>query len=115
MPFIGIIYIYGIFSAISSFILGLKYFLRLIIILQIDYRLYNIIFKFITIIRYESFYRKKIRSDSTDINDIDNILNVIFEKREYSFLRIFYFFKNFSHRVNISAQYFSYSSSKSLL
>jgi hypothetical protein len=95
------IYIKKILSAISLLIFGLKYFLRLILIPQIFHRLYNIIFEFITFIRYESFRCGKKRSHSIDISDIDNILNVIFEKREYLFLRISYYSKNFPYRIDI--------------
>jgi hypothetical protein len=56
------------------------------------------------------FVAEKIRSHSIDINDIDTVLNAIFERHEYSFLRIFHYFKKFSHLVDISAQYFSFSS-----
>jgi hypothetical protein len=48
-----------VFSAISSLILGLVYFFRLISIPQAAHRLYNIIFEFIAFIKYEFFRRGK--------------------------------------------------------
>jgi hypothetical protein len=109
------IYMEEVLSAISSLILGLKYFFRLILISQTAHRLYNIIFESITFTKYEFFRYGKIHSYSADISGIDNILNVIFERREYSFLRIFHHSKDFPHRINISTQYFSYLSPRSLL